>query len=83
MRTVWAAVLALCLLLSSRCSPCQGRRLQLAADEEGGKVTLLDGGLVFRVPSPASGGQEAAVPRKFMPRPERLMRSVPSPGVGH
>jgi hypothetical protein len=82
MRTAWAAVLALCLLLSSHCSPCQGRRL-LPVDEEGGKVTFLDGGQKFRVPPPASGGQEAAMPRKFTPRPERLMRSVPSPGVGH
>jgi hypothetical protein len=81
----WAAVLALCLLLLSPrcCSPCQGRKL-LAGDEEGAGVICVDGGLVLRVPPPpTSAGEEEAVPRKFKAIPERFMRSVPSPGVGH
>jgi hypothetical protein len=90
-RAVWAC-LALCLLLLlSRCSPCQGRKLLLAeAQEEGGKVMRFEGGLVLRVPPPPSVVREepaavVPVPRWFAAtgRAARLMRSVPSPGVGH
>jgi hypothetical protein len=80
-RLVCAACLALCLLLS-RCSPCEGRKLLLlAAGEEGGrKVMGVDGDLVLRVPpaSPVTGSGFSAGGRAA-----RLMRSVPSPGVGH
>ncbi|RLN29691.1 hypothetical protein C2845_PM05G31340 [Panicum miliaceum] len=88
-----SACLALCLLLS-RLSPCEGRKL-LAAGEEGGKAMYLEGDLVLRTPpspSTGSGGgsvaleEPAAVPRGFSAtsgRAARLMRSVPSPGVGH
>jgi hypothetical protein len=83
---VWAAVivLAMCVLLLSRCTTCQGRKLP-AGDEEGAGVVYFDGGLVLRVlPPPTSAGEEEeAVPRKFKAIPERFMRSVPSPGVGH
>ncbi|CAD6271479.1 unnamed protein product [Miscanthus lutarioriparius] len=89
LRAAWAC-LALCLLLLlSRCSPCEGRKLLAEAEEEGGKVMYFEGGLVLRVPPPPSvvgGGEEpAAVPRGFAAtgRAARLMRSVPSPGVGH
>ncbi|CAL4902120.1 unnamed protein product [Urochloa decumbens] len=80
------ACLALCLLLSS-CLPCEGRKL-LAADEEGGKqATHLEGDLVLRVPpAPSTGtGGGSVVARGFSAsgRAARLMRSVPSPGVGH
>ncbi|CAL4894556.1 unnamed protein product [Urochloa decumbens] len=88
------ACLAVCLLLSS-CPPCEGRKL-LAADEEGGKqATHLEGDLVLRVPpAPSTGStgggsvvaeEAAAVARGFSAsgRAARLMRSVPSPGVGH
>ncbi|KXG22393.1 hypothetical protein SORBI_3009G207800 [Sorghum bicolor] len=89
LRRVWAC-LALCLLLLlSRCSPCDGRKLLLAE----GKVMYLEGDLVLRVPPPPSvvGGEDPAasavpaVPRAFAAtgRAARLMRSVPSPGVGH
>lgn len=62
------------------------------AEEEGGKVMYFEGDdLVLRVPPPPSvgGGEEPAVaapvPRGFAAtgRAARLMRSVPSPGVGH
>ncbi|CAN6337005.1 unnamed protein product [Urochloa humidicola] len=84
------ACLALCLLLSS-CPPCEGRKL-LAADEEGREATHFEGDLVLRVPpAPITGSvvvvEEAAVvvARGFSAsgRAARLMRSVPSPGVGH
>ncbi|RCV16824.1 hypothetical protein SEVIR_3G173400v4 [Setaria viridis] len=90
-----SACLALCLLLS-RCSPCEGRKL-LPADEEGGKKVMhVEGDLVLRVPpaSPITGNSGGSVvveeppavaPRGFSAggRAARLMRSVPSPGVGH
>lgn len=94
-RVVWACGLALCLLLLlSRCSPCDGRKLLTAAEEEGGKVMYVERDLVFRVPPPppsVGGGEEepaasaVPVPRGFAAtgRAARLMRSVPSPGVGH
>ncbi|KAF8727355.1 hypothetical protein HU200_018957 [Digitaria exilis] len=89
LRLLWAC-LALCLLLS-RLSPCEGRRLLVVSEENGeGKVMQFEGDLVLRVPpSPStgnSGGSMAVVPRGFTTasgRAARLMRSVPSPGVGH
>lgn len=79
----------------SRLSPCEGRRL-LADDEEGSnKVMHFEGDLELRVPpSPSTGNggggsmaveEPAVVPRGFTAsgRAARLMRSVPSPGVGH
>ncbi|CAN6341287.1 unnamed protein product [Urochloa humidicola] len=90
LRLIVCACLALCLLLLSSCPPCEGRKL-LAADEEGGKAaTHFEGDLVLRVPrAPSTGSvvveESAAVPRGFSSsgRAARLMRSVPSPGVGH
>lgn len=84
MRHVLAVVLVIMCLLMSCCSPCEGRKLP-AAGAEGGKVIYFQGGLGLRVPPPPSGGEEAAavVPKGFTTRPERSMRSVPSPGVGH
>ncbi|KAG2617963.1 hypothetical protein PVAP13_3NG258097 [Panicum virgatum] len=83
-----SACLALCLLLS-RLSPCEGRKL-LAAGEEGGKAMYLEGDLVLRTPPSPSTGRvaleaPAAVRSGFSAggRAARLMRSVPSPGVGH
>ncbi|OEL28035.1 hypothetical protein BAE44_0010948 [Dichanthelium oligosanthes] len=91
------ACLALCLLLS-HLSPCEGRKL-LVADDEGGNGKVMDfagDDLVLRVPPPPSiignGGASVVVessavlvPRGFTAsgRAARLMRSVPSPGVGH
>ncbi|KAL6620574.1 hypothetical protein ACP70R_035713 [Stipagrostis hirtigluma subsp. patula] len=87
MRLVWACLAAVCLLLSG-CLPCQGRKLMAAGEE--GKVMYFEVGLEIRVPPPpvapaaGSGGVEAAA-RWFSAtgRAARLMRSVPSPGVGH
>ncbi|CAN6327513.1 unnamed protein product [Urochloa humidicola] len=87
LRRIVCACLVLCLLLS-RCPPCESRKL-LAADEEGGKAaTHFEGDLVLRVPpapSTGTGGGSMVVPRGFSAsgRAARLMRSVPSPGVGH
>ncbi|KAF6997011.1 hypothetical protein CFC21_013274 [Triticum aestivum] len=83
MRLVWA-FLAVLLLVLLRCSPCQGRKLPVADQEQGGKVMHFEGGLVLRV-SPSHDGEAAsaaAAPRGFS-RAARSMRSVPSPGVGH
>ncbi|KAJ1263766.1 hypothetical protein BS78_09G211900 [Paspalum vaginatum] len=96
---VWACLLALCLLLSCGCSPCQGRKLLADDGEAGGKVMYFEGGL--RVPpgianasGSGSGGESSPVApalkgnKGFSTAPgagreARLMRSVPSPGVGH
>ncbi|KAG2626210.1 hypothetical protein PVAP13_3KG329300 [Panicum virgatum] len=91
-RRLVPACLALCLLLS-QLSPCEGRKL-LAAGEEGGEAMYLEGDLVLRTPpSPSTGSgsgdvaleEPAAVRSGFSAggRAARLMRSVPSPGVGH
>uniref|UniRef100_A0A0E0L4X1 Uncharacterized protein n=1 Tax=Oryza punctata TaxID=4537 RepID=A0A0E0L4X1_ORYPU len=94
--TACLAVMCLLLLLH-RCSPCEARKLLLAAEERGGdEVMHFEGGLVLRVVGRGGGSGRGvgviesppapARPRGFSAsgsRAERLMRSVPSPGVGH
>ncbi|KAL6610539.1 hypothetical protein ACP70R_040508 [Stipagrostis hirtigluma subsp. patula] len=86
----WAYLAAVCLLLSAGCLPCQGRKMMAAGEE--GKVMYFEVGLEIRVPPPpvaaavGSGGVEAAAAARWFSatgRAARLMRSVPSPGVGH
>ncbi|CAN6332309.1 unnamed protein product [Urochloa humidicola] len=88
LRLVSVACLALCLLLLSSCPPCEARKLLAADEEEGGKAMRFEGDLVLRVPpapSTGTGGSSVVVARGFSAsgRAARLMRSVPSPGVGH
>ena len=82
--SAWA-FLAVLLLIVLGCSPCEGRKLLVAEQEQGGQVMHFERGLVLGV-SPSTGGEKtaaaAAAPRGFS-RAARLMRSVPSPGVGH
>lgn len=59
-------------------SVAQGRML-LSTEEEAPKVQYFEGGLVLRITSPSfrkTGTQRSS-------EPERILRSVPSPGVGH
>ncbi|CAM0954424.1 unnamed protein product [Alopecurus aequalis] len=80
--SVWAFLAVLLLVLLSG-SPCEGRKLLVADQEQSNMVMHFEGGLVLTV-SPSSGGEQvaASAPKGFS-RAERLMRSVPSPGVGH
>ena len=83
---MWAFLAVLLLVLLLGCSPCQGRKLPVTGQDQGGKVVHFKGGLVLRV-SPSHDGEAAsavaaAAPRGFS-RAARSMRSVPSPGVGH
>ncbi|EAY98786.1 hypothetical protein OsI_20729 [Oryza sativa Indica Group] len=94
-RFVAACLAASLVVLLLRCSRCEGRKLMLAAEERGGdEVMHFEGGLELRVAvwrRRRGGGGGVAVlppprPRGFSAsggRAERLMRSVPSPGVGH
>ncbi|KAG8081602.1 hypothetical protein GUJ93_ZPchr0010g8686 [Zizania palustris] len=79
----WLAVCLLLLLL--RCSPCEARKL-VVVQEERGEVMHFEGGLVLRVGG--GGGVVVGSPARpsglsVIGRAERIMRSVPSPGVGH
>ncbi|XBJ19554.1 hypothetical protein VPH35_010516 [Triticum aestivum] len=82
------AFLAVLLLVLLRCSPCQGRKLPVADQdqEQGSKVMHFQGGLVLRVSrshdGEAASAAGAPAPRGFS-RAARSMRSVLSPGVGH
>ncbi|KQK05251.1 hypothetical protein BRADI_2g18993v3 [Brachypodium distachyon] len=91
-RSLWASVaMVLLLVFLLRCSPkCEGRKMP--ADQEEGEVMHFEGGLVLRVSPPSGASGEAAAAaegtaRGFSAvnggRAARLMRSVPSPGVGH
>ncbi|CAL4974235.1 unnamed protein product [Urochloa decumbens] len=87
-----AALLALCLLLC--CASCQGRTPPPGMVAEG-RAARFEAGAAQRV-SPPPGLRGLAVvlvhklPEEGLPVPvsggakaERLLRSVPSPGVGH
>uniref|UniRef100_A0A0E0FSN9 Secreted protein n=1 Tax=Oryza nivara TaxID=4536 RepID=A0A0E0FSN9_ORYNI len=80
-------LLALCCgLLLCCCSLCQGR-MSPGMGWGGGRVVCLEAsiGVVVRVYKASDGG-DARATRPMPPpaaRTERLMRSVPSPGVGH
>jgi hypothetical protein len=86
------ALLALCILLC--CASCQGRASPGTMGEGEGRAVRFGADVAPRVPP--GGGRGFAVvlvhklPEEGLPLPvsggaraERLLRSVPSPGVGH
>uniref|UniRef100_A0A0D9WIY0 Uncharacterized protein n=1 Tax=Leersia perrieri TaxID=77586 RepID=A0A0D9WIY0_9ORYZ len=86
--TIRFAPACVLLLLLVHCLPCEGRKLL----PRGGEVMHFEGGLVLRVAGGSGGGETGVVETppatataRFSAsgRAERLMRSVPSPGVGH
>ncbi|KAG8067914.1 hypothetical protein GUJ93_ZPchr0005g15050 [Zizania palustris] len=84
------ACIAMCLLLLLlllRCSPGEARRQLLVEEDRGNKVMYFEAGLVLRVDGGGGGVVESspATRRGFSVsgRAERIMRSVPSPGIGH
>uniref|UniRef100_J3M946 DUF3778 domain-containing protein n=1 Tax=Oryza brachyantha TaxID=4533 RepID=J3M946_ORYBR len=78
----------LVVLLLGCCPRCAGRRLPPVSAEGrgGGEVVHFEGGLELSVFVRRGGGTGGpARPRRFSATggAARLMRSVPSPGVGH